>query len=52
MPEVKKNVGVKKSTDNPRLHHPKTLIEFTKSEMDLKSRIMRSDLHMMNSQNL
>lgn len=51
MPEVKGG-RVKKSTEKPRLHRPKTLIEFIKSEMDLKSRILRSDLDMMNSQNL
>lgn len=51
MPEVK-GCRVQKSTEKPRLHHPETLIEFIKSEMDLKSRILRSDLDMMNSQNL
>lgn len=41
-----------KKAENPRLHHPKTLIQFINLEMDLKSRIMRPDLGMMNSQNL
>lgn len=44
--------GSKRALRTPGCTTPKTLTEFIKSEMDLKSRIIRSDVDMMNSQSM
>lgn len=45
---AKNSERVKESTEDPRLGHPKTVIQFIWLGMDLKGRKMRSDLDMRN----